>query len=141
MGLFSIFSKKEKHISEEELKVNKMWKLWEEGKAESPYAELMTYQSEVNNGGHLQYFDNLENVGDLQKEVSQLNRILPQILKDNLLKAYNAYLVMLKQDQDDETEIVFEKYDEEDDDFDLEKYQNEESINQLLEKYSETIEL
>ena len=111
-----------------------MWKLWEEGKAESPYAELMTYQSEVNNGGHLQYFDNLENVGDLQKEVSQLNRILPQILKDNLLKAYNAYLVMLKQDQDDETEIVFEKYDEI-------YYENEESINQLLEKYSETIEL
>ena len=134
MGLFSIFSKKEKHISEEELKVNKMWKLWEEGKAESPYAELMTYQSEVNNGGHLQYFDNLENVGDLQKEVSQLNRILPQILKDNLLKAFNAYLVMLKQDQDDETEIVFEKYDEI-------YYENEESINQLLEKYSETIEL
>lgn len=94
----------------------------------------MTYQSEVNNGGHLQYFDNLENVGDLQKEVSQLNRILPQILKDNLLKAYNAYLVMLKQDQDDETEIVFEKYDEI-------YYENEESINQLLEKYSETIEL
>ena len=96
--------------------------------------ELMTYQSEVNNGGHLQYFDNLENVGDLQKEVSQLNRILPQILKDNLLKAYNAYLVMLKQDQDDETEIVFEKYDEI-------YYENEESINQLLEKYSDTIEL
>ena len=41
---------------------------------------------------------------------------------------------MLKQDQDDETEIVFEKYDEI-------YYENEESINQLLEKYSETIEL
>ena len=30
-----------------------------EGKAESPYAELMTYQGDINNGGHSQYFSNV----------------------------------------------------------------------------------
>ena len=46
-----------------------MWDLWVEKKAETPYAELMTYQSEVSNGGHDQYFTNTENTGDIQKEI------------------------------------------------------------------------
>ena len=41
-------------------KWDKMLDLWVEGAAESPYAELMTYQAEVNNGGHDQYFCRIE---------------------------------------------------------------------------------
>lgn len=59
MGLFNIFKKTKQQ------KWNKMWELWSEGKIASPYAELMTYQSEVNNGGHNQYFTNVENTSDL----------------------------------------------------------------------------
>lgn len=91
MRLFNIFNKKERPLSEKELKWNKMWELWAEGKIDTPYAELMTYQSEINNGGHLQYFDNIENTGDLQKEISELERILPQALKSNLLISYKSY--------------------------------------------------
>ena len=70
MGLFDIFKKKKVELTEEQLKWNKMWELWTEAKAEAPYAQLMTYQSEVNNGGHDQYFTNVENTSDLQAEIS-----------------------------------------------------------------------
>lgn len=42
-----------------------MWELWMNEKIETPYAELMTYQSEVNNGGRSQYFDNTQNNGNI----------------------------------------------------------------------------
>ena len=49
-----------------------MWDLWVEEEADSPYAELMTYQSEVNNGGHMQFFDNVSNTDDLSKNMEVL---------------------------------------------------------------------
>lgn len=52
MSLLRFFRKKKAELSDEQKKENKMWALWEEERAESPYQELMTYQSEVNNGGH-----------------------------------------------------------------------------------------
>lgn len=39
-------------MMESERKWNLMWDMWVAGNAESPYAELMEYESEVNNGGH-----------------------------------------------------------------------------------------
>ena len=94
MGLFNIFKKKKVVLTEEQLKWNKIWDLWAEGKAESPYAELMTYQSEINNGGHGQYFFNVENNGDLNKEMKVLKTILSDELVDNLHKAYKAQLIL-----------------------------------------------
>ena len=79
MGLFDIFKKKVE-LTEEQQKWNKIWDLWMEKKAENPYAELMTYQSEVNNGGHDQYFTHFENSADLQKEMSALEQILSKKL-------------------------------------------------------------
>ena len=52
MGLFDLFRKSKAELSDEQEKWNKMWNLWEENRADTPYAELMTYQSELNNGGH-----------------------------------------------------------------------------------------
>ena len=77
-----------------------MWDLWAEGEAISPYAELMTYQGEINNGGHDQYFTNVENTGDLQKEMSALEKILPPKLKNNLQMAYEAYLVLEEKEEE-----------------------------------------
>ena len=84
MGLFDVFKKKKVELTEEQQKWNKMWELWAEGEAISPYAELMTYQGEINNGGHDQYFTNVENTGDLQKEMSALEKMLSPNLKNNL---------------------------------------------------------
>lgn len=87
MGLLDVFKKKVE-LTEEQLKRNKMGEAWNEEIVQSPYAELMTYQSEINNGGHSQYFCNVENVSDLQKEMSELQIIFTPILRENLKKAY-----------------------------------------------------
>ena len=134
MGLFNIFKKKKVELTEEQQKWNKMWELWTEEKAESPYAELMTYQSEINNGGHSQYFTNVENIGDLQKEMSALEQILSKKLGTNLKKAYKAYLVLEENEDDEKSEETLEQCD---DVF----YENEEEINYALEEYASKIEL
>ena len=134
MGLFDIFKKKKVELTEEQLKWNKMWELWTEEKVDPPYAELMTYQSEINNGGHDQYFTNVENISDLNKEISALEQILSAELKNNLNKAYKAYLILEKKEEDEEAEETLEQCD---DVF----YENEEEINRLLEEYACKIEL
>lgn len=137
MGLFDIFKKKKKtevKLTIEEQKFDKMWYLWGEEKIETPYAELMTYQSEVNNGGHDQYFFNVNNIGMLEKEISGVEKILPPELKANFKKAYNAFLVLEEKEEDEKAQEILAECD----DF---FWENEEKINQLLEDYSKGIEL
>ena len=134
MGLFDFLKKKEVQLTDEQKKWNKMWELWTEGEVDSPYAELMTYQSEINNGGHDQYFLNVGNIGDLQKEMSVLESVLSAELKNNLQKAYKAYLVLEEKEDDEKAEEIMEQCD---DVF----YENEEEINHILEQYSAKIEL
>ena len=134
MGLFDFLKKKEVQLTDEQKKWNKMWELWTEGEADSPYAELMTYQSEINNGGHDQYFLNVENTGDLKKEMSALETVLSTKLKNNLQKAYKAYLVLEEKEDDETAEETMEQCD---DMF----YENGEEINHILEEYSSKIEL
>lgn len=132
MGLFNLFKKKKDTLPDETLKWNKMWDLWTKGEIESPYSELMTYQSEINNGGHSQYFCNVENTSNLQEEMSSLNRILSSELKINLQKAYDAYLS--EEADDEEAEEILEKCD------DL-FYEKEQEINSILEGYAADIQL
>lgn len=134
MGLFDFLRKEKNELSDDQKKWNKMWDLWSEDQAKSPYAELMTYQSEINNGGHDQYFYNIQNTRDLEKEMSALETILPENHKTNLQKAYKAYLVLEENDQDESAEETMEECD---DVF----YENEEEINRILEGYAATIEL
>ena len=133
MGLFDFFKKKRVELTEEQLKWNKMWELWTESLVDSPYEELMTYQSEVNNGGHSQYFTNVENTSDLQKEMLSLETILPSKLRESLEKAYKAYLTLEEKD-DEKAEEILEQCDHL-------FYENEEEINHILEEYATKIEL
>lgn len=133
MGLFDFFKKKRVELTEEQLKWNKMWELWTEDHADSPYAELMTYQSEINNGGHAQYFTNVENTSDLHKEMLSLGTILPSKLRETLEKAYRTYLTLDEKD-DEKAEEIFEQCD------DL-FYENEDEINHILEGYAARIKL
>lgn len=91
--------------------------------------ELMTYQSEINNGGHSQYFFNTENTDDLQMNLVNVLSILPKELKDNLENAYKAYMVLEQNEDNEEAEGILEKCD---DVF----YENEQKIIQILEQYS-----
>ena len=133
MVFLNIFKKKKVELTEEQLKWDKMWDLWTEEKAKSPYAELMTYQSEINNGGHSQYFCNVDNVGDLKKELSALEKILSTPLNINLQKAYNAYLILEKND-DEKAEEILEQCD-------TIFYKNESQINCILQEYANTLEI
>lgn len=133
MGLFDIFKKKKVELTEEQLKWNKMWELWGQKKTKSPYTELMTYQSEINNGGHSQYFCNVDNVSDLKKEMSALEEILTSLLRENLQKAYKADLI-LEEKEDEEAEEILDQCD---DVF----YENEEQINRILQEYANTLEI
>ena len=134
MGLFDIFKKKKVELTEEQLKCNKMWDLWTEEKTKSPYTELMTYQSEINNGGHSQYFCNVDNVSDLKKEMSALEEILTPLLRENLQKAYEAHLILEEKEDDEKAEEILEQCD---DVF----YENEEQINHILQEYANTLEI
>ena len=132
--LKKFFQKKEEALPIEAQKWNKMWDLWVEEEADSPYAELMTYQSEVNNGGHMQFFDNVSNTDDLPKNVEVLYSILTGALRENIEKAYNAFLAY---DENDENDTISEIMDECDDVF----YANESEIERILQEYADTIEL
>ena len=125
MGLFDIFKKKKVELTEEQLKWNKMWELWTEEKTK--------YQSEINNGGHSQYFCNVDNVSDLKKEMSALEEILTPLLRENLQKAYKADLI-LEEKEDEEAEEILDQCD---DVF----YENEEQINRILQEYANTLEI
>lgn len=121
----------EYQYTEEELKWNKMWDLWAEEKIESPYEELMRYQNEINNGGHFQYFLNVEGNDDLEKEISVLKTILPDSLKENFQNAYDAY-TKLGEDKD-ANDILYQ--------CDKVFYDNEIDVDNLLKEYSKNIEL
>ena len=144
MGLFDFFKKKKVQPADEQpddeqqnyeqTNFDKLWDMWTEEQAPSPYAELMTYQSEINNGGHDQYFLNVDNVSDLQKQMETLDGILPDMLKANLKRAYDAYLVLESNEDDEEASEILEQCD---DVF----YENESEINNILESYADTLEL
>ena len=134
MGLIDVFKKKKVELTEDQQKWNRMWEHWVEGNAESPYAALMTYQSEINNGGHDQYFTNVENTGDVQEEMSELETILSEKLKHNLQKAYQAYLALEGNEDDEDAEEIMEQCDNV-------FYENEEEINQILKEYATRIEV
>ena len=131
MGLIDLFKKGKTELSDEQRKWNKMWELWTENRAETPYAELMTYQSEINNGGHDQYFFNVENTGDLQKEMAALETVLSEKLQRNLL---DAYQIWTDSASDEKAEATLEQCDNV-------FYKNEEEINCILKEYAASMEL
>lgn len=134
MKFSHFFRKLKSTLTGQQLRWNKMWELWAEGNAESPYAELMTYQSEINNGGHDQYFTNVENTGDLQQELSALAQVLPAKLNRNLQEAYQAYLRLEANNEDEAAEELLEQCDEV-------FYESECEINRILEDYAELMEV
>lgn len=128
MGLFG----QKRKLTDAERRWNKMWELWVQGMVISPYLELMNYQSEVNNGGHSQYFFNTANCGDVAAEVAVLLSVLPEPLLSNLRRAYDSFVSQT--DVDDEDEQLLEECD---DVF----YAQEAMLNALLENYAHTMEL
>ena len=135
MGLFS-WLKRKKPLPIEAQKWNKMWEFWVEEKTATPYTELMTYQSEVNNGGHMQFFDNVSNTADLAQHIEALKTVLCGVLKENITVGYDAYLEYesLGEPEDERFEEIFDRLDEV-------FYEYESEIEQILKDYAATFEV
>ena len=88
-----------------------MWELWAEDKLDLPCAKLMKYESEVNNGGHSQYFFNIANCGDLTEEVEAVLSMLPEPLQENLARGYAAFSAQ-EDISDDVNDELFEECDD-----------------------------
>ena len=123
MGIFDIFKKK-KAVPTTDQKLNKMWDLWADDKLDLPCAKLMRYESEVNNGGHSQYFFNVANGGDLAVEVEAVLSMLPEPLRENLARGYAAF-----SEQDDISDDINDELFEECDDV---FYEHEQLIIDLI---------
>lgn len=132
MGLFGMFAP-QKELSEAEQKWNLMWDMWAQGEADSPYAELMEYEGEVNNGGHSQYFFNVANCGDLHAAVNTILPVLPSPLHENLKKGYDAFVAQ-EDICDDVNDDLFEECD---DVF----YKNENLLVDILKTYADSLTL
>jgi hypothetical protein len=132
MSFFDLFKRKKNEQPIEELQWNKMWDMWAEEEAASPYAELMTYESEINNGGHMQFFDNVSNTDDLPQTISILYTVLSGTLKQNLENAYRAYSEQ-QEDEDTLDEILNV--------CDNVFYENESEVEEILKEYAKTIKL
>ena len=126
MGIFDLFKKKEPLT--EAQKLNKLWDMWADGKATSPCGALMTYESEVNNGGHSQYFFNVANTGDLKAEVEAVLAALPEPLRNNLQQGYDAFAAQEAIDDDVNDDLFSEC----DDVF----YEHEQLLIELIQRYA-----
>ena len=110
MGIFDIFKKKKAALTTDQ-KLDKMWDLWAINKLDLPCAKLMKYESEVNNGGHSQYFFNVANCGDLAVEVEAVLSMLPEPLRENLARGYAAFSEQ-NDVSDDVNDELFEECDD-----------------------------
>lgn len=119
-------------MNESERKWNLMWDMWVAGTAASPYAELMEYESEVNNGGHSQYFFNVANCGDLSAAVALILPMLPSPLHENLKRGYDAFAAQ-EDICDDDNDDLFEECD---DVF----YENEQLLINVLQAYADSLD-
>ena len=130
MGIFDIFKKKTALTTDQ--KLDKMWDLWAVNKLDLPCAKLMKYESEVNNGGHSQYFFNVANSGDLAVEVEAVLSMLPEPLRENLARGYAAF-----SEQDDISDDVNDELFEECDDV---FYEHEQLIIDIIYETAKNFE-
>jgi len=132
MGIFDIFKKKKAALTTDQ-KLVKMWDLWAVNKLDLPCAKLMKYESEVNNGGHSQYFFNVANCGDLAVEVEAVLSMLPEPLRENLARGYAAF-----SEQDDISDDVNDELFEECDDV---FYEHEQLIIDIIYEAAKRFEM
>ena len=131
MRIFDIFKKKTATLTTDE-KLDKMWELWGKNKLDLPCAKLMKYESEVDNGGHSQYFYNVANCTDLAVEVEAVLSMLPEPLRENLARGYAAF-----SEQDDISDDVNDELFEECDDV---FYEHEQLIIDIIYETAKNFE-
>lgn len=138
MGFFKkLFGKKSG--GGEDDKWNAMWVRWEEGGIPSPYNELLTYDDEMQSGGHLQFFLNRtlrhENIFAV---MAALREVLPAGHADNVAQAYRQFC-MLDIDTERDGDIMQALDDDPLAVFDAWYSQHEEELLDVLEAYANSL--
>ena len=121
------------NATNEDRKWNLMMDLWIEEDLPAPYQELITYDNEVNNGGHAQYFFNTADCRDIKTEIETILPALPDLLHENLKQGLKAFLALDDVIYDPENE-VFNQCDEV-------FYDNEELLIEILNQFAATLDL
>lgn len=133
MGLFDIFKKKEP-LTDEQIKLNYLWEMWRQEQVDEPYNTLMTYDNELNNGGHTRFFLNIAYWGSVEKAVNNICKELPDVLKENLQTAYSHYLVLINEENNETESKIYE--------CDKVFYDNEHLLTEMFQNYAnKTIEM
>lgn len=139
MGIFTKLFGKENEEKRAQRQWDYMWQLWTECRLPSPYQELLTYDAEVQDGGHLQYFINAEiRKFNMFSIMSALKEVLPEKLGDNLSAAYRSYC-RLGIDVSDDDAIAEALEDAPLSLFDDCFFELEEELLSLLESYAATL--
>ncbi len=97
---------------------------------------IFWYDSEVNNGGHLQYFEN-QGVNHLSETINALRDLSAFPQAEILEKARNQFSIKKREKIMSVESYVDEALEGEYEDFDNEYYEVTPSITELLEKYLE----
>ena len=116
-----------------------MWELWEAGEIPSPYNELLTYDDDMQDGGHLQYFLNRALRGENMFAVmAALRETLPADHADNVARAYRQFC-LLDIDTEDDGAVMQALDDDPLSAFDAWYDEHEESLLDVLEAYAASI--
>ena len=119
-------------------KWNTLIDMWADGDLNGPINDLLTYDAEINNGGHLQFFENCNE--DLDVMMESLKGILSKKLYDNLNDAYRIYLSSDYniENVNDYVDVALEgNYDMHDDVY----YDSYKEIRKIIQEYANKIEL
>lgn len=119
-------------------KWNYMIDLWVDNKLDNPIQHLITYDSEVNNGGHLQFFENCHE--ELPEIIPLIKTYLSKNMAKNLQDAYDLYLNLNPNTYSIDTFVDVAREDHFDK-FDNYYYEHDKEVNQVLTKYSLTLKI
>lgn len=137
-----IATRQKKNVKEEDTfsneKWNKMIDLWVDYELDHPIKDVLTYDAEINNGGHLQFFENCND--ELDEMMISLKENLPEDIYINLKKAYDVYTssdINIENVDDYVGEALEDRFGE----YDSYYYNNNDKVNEVLRNYASTLEL
>ena len=119
-------------------KWNYMIDLWVDNKLDNPIKHLITYDNEINNGGHLQFFQN--NHDELSEIIPVIKKYLSKNMSKNLQDAYELYL-KINPNIDSIESYVEVSQEENFEKFDNYYYEHDKEINKVLTEYSLTLKI
>ncbi len=123
MGIFDFLKRKKKNapLTDEQI-LDALWHKWTKNETQSPLTEIMEIISNIGACGHADFFDFCKKEPHLQRDLDVALPLLPEVIKDNILKAKAVF--------DSTTEE--EKGDDFLDEFDDVFYENEDLIDSFL---------